>query len=61
MEYAILAGMVALLGKELIIALGRRKNNPSNPNGTMMLLLKGIKETVDAVHDLLIRIDERIK
>jgi len=61
MEYAILAGMVALLGKELIVALGRRKNNPGNPNGTTMLLLKEIRKTVDAVHDLLIRIDERIK
>lgn len=61
MEYAILAGMVALLGKELILALGRRKNNPSNPNGTMMLLLKEIKKTLGAVHTLLIRLDERVK
>lgn len=59
MEYAILAGMVALLGKEVIVALGRKKNNPTNPNGTMMVILKGIKKTVDEVKDLLIRIDER--
>ena len=61
MEYAILAGMIALLGKELIVAYGRKKNNPTNPNGTTMLLLKEIKKTLGAVHTLLIRLDERIK
>ena len=61
MEYAILAGMIALLGKELIVAYGRRKNNPHNPNGKQFLLLQHIAEVVDEMKELLIRIDERDK